>query len=444
LSQTGYQQDPKRLGGPVEDDNSIAFKLTTRNEDANIHLRGSVQDFYDGHMWSKSDKSTKKYNGVMEADSPAINSELKTVIIAPEKTITSSAFNPLYANMVNNSWNYYFAGSDFELYNPKAVRRGKSYSIDYYDYDFNELQKFIISRGNAAGYSEGLKKYLQVPQIVPQSIRDLTLSITGKYQTAYQKASAIENYLKQKFSYSKETSVVPEDREFVDYFINEEKKGYCTYFATAMAVMCRIADIPTRYIEGYAIQGSLDPNEEVNILNSEAHSWVEVYFNNVGWVGFDPTPGMNSIALGTSLQENPGTEKPEEESGQIPGRETPEKTRPDTPEKPEKPETPNKVQTGERFNAWYVLLPIIFLLTLSSLILAASLFSFRRRRYLEYSLQILIIYGKAVNVKYSEGETIREYLLRIDRNLGMGLKDYPHKFQCIQHYKVYCYQHHFQ
>ena len=66
------------------------------------------------------------------------------------------------------------------------------------------------------------------------------------------------------------------------------KSGYCTYFASALGVMARIAGIPSRYIEGYLVKA--DESGVIEVTGENAHAWVELYFDGFGWLSFDPTP----------------------------------------------------------------------------------------------------------------------------------------------------------
>ena len=90
------------------------------------------------------------------------------------------------------------------------------------------------------------KRYLQLPDQLPQRVRDLSVSITDKYENDYDKAKAIESFLSTSFPYTLDTRALPRNRDFVDYFLFDQKKGYCTYFASAMTVMARCAGVPAR------------------------------------------------------------------------------------------------------------------------------------------------------------------------------------------------------
>jgi hypothetical protein len=82
----------------------------------------------------------------------------------------------------------------------------------------------------------------------------------------------------------------------VDWFLFDAKKGYCEQFATAEVMMLRGLGIPARLATGYST-GDYDPILDQSIVREhDAHAWVEVWFQNHGWVPFDPTPGVSGLA----------------------------------------------------------------------------------------------------------------------------------------------------
>lgn len=81
----------------------------------------------------------------------------------------------------------------------------------------------------------------------------------------------------------------PSNKKFVEYFLLESKEGYCTYYATAMAVLLRLNDIPSRYIEGFRMTKETKEDRYV-VRKKDAHAWVEAYIEPYGWLRFEPTP----------------------------------------------------------------------------------------------------------------------------------------------------------
>lgn len=120
-----------------------------------------------------------------------------------------------------------------------------------------------------------------------KTAKDLTAGIPGSLL----KVIAIEDYFHKNYYYSLKPGIAP-DGDQLTYFINESKKGYCSYFAFSMALMCRSLGIPSRVVVGFWV----DP--DVSVLNfypvraDQAHAWVEVFFNEYGWIEFDPTSSI--------------------------------------------------------------------------------------------------------------------------------------------------------
>ena len=139
-----------------------------------------------------------------------------------------------------------------------------------------------------------LQTYLQLPQALPDRVRNLALDLTVAEPTPYDKAIALESYLRQ-FPYSLEVEKPPPGADVADYFLFEAKEGYCDYYATAMTVMARAIGLPARFVIGYA-SGYYDVEEAVyQITEAEAHSWTQIYFPGTGWVNFEPTAGRPAI-----------------------------------------------------------------------------------------------------------------------------------------------------
>ena len=118
-------------------------------------------------------------------------------------------------------------------------------------------------------------------------------------KTPYDGVIAIQRYLHRNYAYD------PEVRRAsypLASFLFDQRAGYCQQFAGSMALMLRLVGIPARVVSGFA-PGTLDREEGVyTVHDTDAHSWVEVYFRGIGWVTFDPTPAA-APAVSQSLNE---------------------------------------------------------------------------------------------------------------------------------------------
>jgi len=131
-------------------------------------------------------------------------------------------------------------------------------------------------------------RYLQLPAL-DSRIQELAASLTAPLTTSYDKAAAIELHLRTKYGYTLDLPpVLPDDP--IASFLFETQRGHCEYFAAAMAVLARSAGIPVRIVNGFLTGDYNDVGEDYIVRASDAHTWVEVFFPDLGWVEFDPTP----------------------------------------------------------------------------------------------------------------------------------------------------------
>ncbi|WP_256545902.1 transglutaminase TgpA family protein [Halobellus inordinatus] len=156
--------------------------------------------------------------------------------------------------------------------------------------------------------------YLQLPESTTQRVRERAESVAGDAETPYAKAVAIEAHLESSKEYS--LSVPAPSGDAADTFLFEMDAGYCTYYATTMVVMLRSQGVPARFVTGYT-PGENVGNDSYVVRGLNSHAWVEVYFPDVGWVRFDPTPsGPRETAENTRLTE---ARQNEEENIDLPG-----------------------------------------------------------------------------------------------------------------------------
>jgi protein-glutamine gamma-glutamyltransferase len=117
--------------------------------------------------------------------------------------------------------------------------------------------------------------------------------------TPYDAARRIELYLRGTYEYQQD---VPNRTYPLPAFLSEDRAGYCQQFSGTMALMLRMLGIPSRVAAGFA-PGGRDPDEGNYLVDdTDAHNWVEVFFPNIGWTTFDPTPPAAPAA--TQLDDN--------------------------------------------------------------------------------------------------------------------------------------------
>lgn len=154
------------------------------------------------------------------------------------------------------------------------------------DPEFYERYTQLPERGDAD------KEYMQLDFT---RIRAKAYEITAGAKTVYEKVAAIERFLQTRFRYSlNPPSAVPPELGAVDYFLFdwEPRRGHCEYFSSSMAVLLRSIGIPARVVTGYAT-GNYNLFRNVYVVQERhAHAWVEVFWPDIGWVEYDPTPQL--------------------------------------------------------------------------------------------------------------------------------------------------------
>lgn len=132
-------------------------------------------------------------------------------------------------------------------------------------------------------------RYLQLPENFSPEIVALARQIAGDEETAYDQAIAITRYLRRTITYSVTVPEYPRNREPLEWFLFDQRAGFCNYYASAEVVMLRSLGVPARIAVGYA-EGKWVPETGVfEVVGKDSHAWPEVYFPNLGWVAFEPT-----------------------------------------------------------------------------------------------------------------------------------------------------------
>lgn len=170
-------------------------------------------------------------------------------------------------------------------------------ALDAVTYDL----QFVLADGSTLSYPQLLVDHLipraqwihetftQLPEQLPQRVRDLATYVTQTAENNFEVAQQLQAFLRT-FEYTLTPGQVPHDRDFVDYFLFDLQRGYCTFYASAFVVMARAMGLPARYIEGFIAIGNGNMDHYIYIRNRQGHAWAEVYFEGFGWYRFDPTP----------------------------------------------------------------------------------------------------------------------------------------------------------
>ncbi|MBI2351109.1 MAG: DUF3488 domain-containing protein [Deltaproteobacteria bacterium] len=279
---TGFS-DHLALGevAEIQKNNAVAMRVSMEPrapQRGEFYWRGVALDFFDGRKWQKSSSDTtplKRRGESYLVGEPVSNTAL---LVRQRITLEPSGSAAL-----------------FTLSGPVAV----SGRIPYVFQDsLGNLQSafplpFQISYEVLSHPEEGLRERpgndsLQLSTTDARIIQ-LAQRITNDIPEQVKKARALERHLRESYRYSLKGLPVG-DRDPLAVFLFEDRQGNCEYFASSLAVMLRSLGIPSRVVNGY-LGGEWNPyGEYLLIRQSNAHSWVEAYFADRGWVTLDPTP----------------------------------------------------------------------------------------------------------------------------------------------------------
>lgn len=311
----GYGSDDSNLGGPFVGDNTVVFRAEVEQRH---YWKVETKDLYTGKGWNVLVPESFNENSFIDFSKGSPIPITSFYSKDPEDTKTSTVYNQLdYGHIQYPHGVVKLETEDLYLYrlSPLTERISSfkdfeaeapsSYTVHY------KVPAFQVETLQNGTPSEDeyftnyiLNNYTQLPEDLPASVKELALEITEGKENWFEKVDAVENYFQRNgFVYDQVNVAVPEEGEdYVAQFLFETKRGYCDNFSTSMAVLLRTLDIPTRWVKGYTsgdyVRVLDSGNRMYEVTNNHAHSWVEVYFPEVGWVPFEPTKGFsNNIAF---------------------------------------------------------------------------------------------------------------------------------------------------
>lgn len=275
----------------------------------NYYWRWITYDAYDGRGWNSSATTSASYS----ADQALFDFSGEGYRLVHQTIIKASAADDhLYwtgslvaANQpMETTWRTPPPAENPLLHMDMlgSLAEAQQYSADSLLPQFSETQ---LRAASQVYPTEILQKYLSLPAgTISQRVRDLAVTLTYQAPTPYDKAKAIEAYLRT-YPYSLDVPALPADKEISDYFLFELKTGYCEYYATSMLVLARTVGLPARMVIGYASNEYDTGSGQYIVRDANAHSWVEIYFPDIGWVEFEPTASEPIIEQGSEQQQEP-------------------------------------------------------------------------------------------------------------------------------------------
>jgi len=283
------------LQGPIKLSSSEVLRVTASEPG---FLRAQVYDEYTAAGWKLSESAEITQNAwpALEPMQPALDSlnQLRRPVslqVTPSKdsNVIVTAGQPL---TVNTETRVVFGPGPADVTSVRPTQRLQE--EDQYRVDGTVSDAAVDTlRSIPQEYPEWTEAYLQLPDDLPQRVRDKAQDVVNSSGalSAYDKAAAIEQFLRG-YGINLRIPAAGPREDSVDYFLFEAEEGYFDYHASAMVVMLRSLGIPARIAVGYAIDNS-DRVPQTNVYTvSEANSfaWPEVYFPGLGWVEFNPTP----------------------------------------------------------------------------------------------------------------------------------------------------------
>ena len=246
-------------------------------------------DSFDGNIWS-SNESYSPASGPLPGPLPAVGRVnlrqffqidslgsiwLPAAYIPTDLTFGSSvSWDPISESLISRS----------------ATSDGETYRVDSAVPRFTTAQLRTARTSSLPGTT--VSHYTALPSGVPADVVALARSITAGKTTPFDKALALQNYLRNNYRYSLAVQPGHSDSA-IENFLFRTKTGYCEQFAGSYAVMARAVGLPTRVAVGFT-PGQEDSGGQWHVFGSDAHAWPEVLLGQFGWVAFEPTPGRGN------------------------------------------------------------------------------------------------------------------------------------------------------
>ena len=460
-----YPQGNARLGGPTQPSDSPVMTVKT---DSRTLLRAISKDEYTGLTWRSTASARRclyvspRWQSLRESvflenmPSDVVRSastllDEHAVSIQMQDTATSTLFTPLFLRQFSSQTNLvaYFNDSS-ELFTTRDLQRGDRYTVfaPILEGGNTQLGALIAAapKGDDPYYEDICNSCLQLPEHLSgtsdaeRMLADVN-NITASSATPYEKACAIMRHLQRYYRYTLTPDVPPDSQDFVTYFLYVGKEGYCTYFASAMTVLCRMAGLPARYVEGFVAQPGADGFAYVT--GKDAHAWTEVYFEGFGWVPFDATPQQQE--MGGDNQQDQQQPEPSPSPSPTPSPQPPEQDQQEEPtpspdpQPRQDPDVPPSPQDQPPFPWWLVLIAA----AVAALVVRIHL---RMPAHMAAKATVesdkIFIYGSAVyallrlmKYKPAPGETPLFFARRLDRQKALPVQVLPlWRIMAMSHY----------
>lgn len=293
------------LGNDLRSTASTAALVYSTTAKTPPYLRLVTLEKFSGKAWVPDAPRQERSNDVASFAPPVgLSKSVATSVI--RSTISVSNFASPWlpvpyptSSITGLSGEWYWEPGSLAVSSPNGSVDGQNYTVE--SVDIRPTPRQLSAAGNSV--PAGFDKYLSLPADLPAIISDAARQLTEGEPSNYTKALAMQQYLRgPDFTYSVQT---PADDGYdgtgmavIAKFL-EVKSGYCIHFASTMAVMARVLGIPSRVAVGFqpgTVTGKDGQGLAVRTVTShDFHAWPELYFEGIGWVPFEPTPGRGVV-----------------------------------------------------------------------------------------------------------------------------------------------------
>lgn len=210
---------------------------------------------------------------------------------------------------------------------------------------------------------------LTVPSSLKSTLNAVPIDISSSMSNE-ERISVIQEYMRGFGSYTLSPGSTPEGKDFIEYFLKENKQGYCVHYASAAVMLLRYYGVPARYASGYRVGLNAFNNGVANVLDSDAHAWVEVLDDQAGWVPLEVTPSASANQdesvdqITSAYQPNPQPTNPNQTQ-----------TAPNN-----RPNTTTQTQTKEESGNGVLSRSLLIVLVITSLLLLCAIGVLVRRK----------------------------------------------------------------
>ena len=278
---------------------------------SSLRWRGVTLDFYDGSSWRDSlsgrnnrkltARPVNKRGNTYWVDESAQSHRVEQLAFITRQTFyvepldTNTIFaapKPLWVEGLPSLWHDDSDG----LWSSNHALNRLVYQVES---DTRQPGDKELRDNNSTDYEVDIHvRYTQLPRGFDPRVKQLATTVANGATTTIDIARRIESHLRSNYSYSLNLRRTNDDEPVADFLFNV-RAGHCEYFASAMTLMLRTQGIPARIVNGFQMGEYSEISDFYTVRQSDAHSWVEVYFPKFGWLAFDPTP-----AAGLSQYEN--------------------------------------------------------------------------------------------------------------------------------------------